>query len=611
MKKSIILAFSLVAAVATGCMSDEEFLQEQVKDRVTIVNAFETSDQIFNTLYTGYYEIGELYFPSSSGMGVRFEKNAGTDMIDGKYQLGAGSHLSNIKGAWSTDKSVPKNFWNKFYKIISYSNLAISQLDNVEWTVASDKARAEAEAHFLRGWSYMRLAELYGGVPLVLEYSETPDFGYNRASRKDTYKAAIADLEAAYNVLPGKLSQSESGRASKYAAALYLAESYLGLGVEDAETATADFKAAADYAQQVLTNHPLMTERFGVRVPGASSGSNFGIPDSFPDGNVYTDLFVSKNVIDPANTEAIWVMESAPDYASYAAYGGRRFNNYGLSPSLKSRKWDKAHTEAAAGAGPWVTVSKKYGGQTYPAINGGTGWGQYCPTNYACYYNWEGELNNNTDFDMRYIEDITVRTTYICTDEKHSLYEQKCGWDETDNTDPNKATTYFPIFYKETPFDAWDYDEQQPTKDGPYVWYYRHQYGARSAEAALLLAEAKLRAGDNTGATAALNIVRDRAQAKPFTSIDMDIILDERARELLYEEFRWATFLRMKPEEWKHRIYDYGMYSARNTDKIGWEYRRWDDFTGEIEWNLWPIPQTYIDLNTQSDGMPQNPGWKE
>jgi len=452
------------------------------------------------------------------------------------------------------------------------------------------------------------LAELYGGVPLVMEYSEVPNFGYNRASRVESYQAAIDDLEDAYDVLPSHLEQSESGRASKYAAAFYLSEAYLAKGVADGDKVS-DFTKSAQYAQEVLTAHPLMMNRFGVRLPGAT-GENFGISNEDPDGTVYTDLFVSANVIRPENTEAIWVMESAPNYTAYSQYGGRRFNNYGLSPSLKSRKWNSTYYESTAGAGPWVTVSAKYGGQTYPAINGGTGWGQYCPTNWACYYNWEPANNNGATFDLRYVEDITVRTRYICTDEKHSLYEQKCGWEETDNTDPNKATTYFPIFYKETPFDAWDYDMQQPTQAGPYVFYYRHQYGARSAEAALLMAEAKYRAGDMGGAADAINIVRNRAQAKPYDAVDMDIILDERARELLYEEFRWATFLRMKPSEWKHRIYDYGMYSARSEAEAGWQVRRWAEYTGEIEWDLWPIPQTYIDLNTDSDGLTQNPGWK-
>ena len=609
MKKFIILTLALVASIVSGCMSDEEFLTEKVKDRVTILNAFESSDQLLNTIYTGYYDMSELYFPNGSGMGVRFRKTAGTDIFDGKYQLGAGEHFSNIKGAWSTDKSLPKDFWDKFYKIISYSNLAISQLDNVEWDSDATKARANAEALFLRGVCYLRLAELYGGVPLVLEYSEVPNFGYTRASRVETYNTAISDLKAAYDKLPGTLEQNESGRASKWAAAFFLSEAYLGLGVEENDSKT-DFDNAAKYAQEVLTNRPLMTQRFGVRLPGAS-GENFGIPNAYPDGNVYSDLFVSANVIRPENTEAVWVMESAPDYASYAVNGGRRFNNYGLSPSLKSRVWKKQYVEAGAAAGPWATVSAKYGGKTYPAINGGTGWAQYCPTNFACYTNWEPANNNGSEFDLRYVEDVTVRVNFLCTDPNHSLYEHKVGWNETDSTDPNRATTIFPIFYKETPLDAWDYDTQQPTSAGPYVYFYRHQYAARSAEAALLLAEAKLRGGDTAGAIQALNIVRNRAQATPYSTISIDIILDERARELLYEEFRWATFLRMKPSEWKHRIYDYGMYSARANTPVGSDYRRWADFTGEIEWNLWPIPQTYIDLNTESDGMPQNPGWKE
>jgi hypothetical protein len=608
MKKITIFALTLVAAALQACQSDDAFLTEKVKDRVTTINAFETSDQVLNTIYTGYYDMSDLYFPNGSGMGNRFLKTAGTDIFDGKYQLGAAMHMSNIKGAWAADSSTPKGFWDSFYKIISYSNLALSQMDNVKWASEADKNRVAGEAKFLRGLCYLRLGELFGGVPLVLEYSEVPNFGYTRASRTDTYQAAIDDLKEAYNSLPSHLEQNESGRASKYAAAFYLSEAYLAKGVEDGDKVD-EFNEAARYAQEVLTAHPLMQNRFGVRLPGVT-GENFGIPNEDLDGTVYTDLFVSANVIRPENTEAVWVMESAPNYAAYSQYGGRRFNNYGLSPSLKSRKWNSTYYESTAGAGPWVTVSAKYGGQTYPAINGGTGWGQYCPTNWACYYNWAGAANNNTSYDMRYEEDITVRTRYICTDEKHSLYEKKCGWEETDNTDPNKATTYFPIFYKETPFDAWDYDMQQPTQAGPYVYYYRHQYGARSAEAALLLAEAKLRAGDTGGATDALNMVRNRAKAAPFGTITLETILDERARELLYEEFRWATFLRMKPAEWKYRIYQYGMYSARESDEHGWQVRRWDEYTGEIEWDLWPIPQTYINLNQDSDGLTQNPGWK-
>ena len=107
-----------------------------------------------------------------------------------------------------------------------------------------------------------------------------------------------------------------------------------------------------------------------------------------------------------------------------------------------------------------------------------------------------------------------------------------------------------------------------------------------------------------------MNAVRERAQAIPFSTVDIQTILDERGRELLYEEFRWATFLRMKPAEWKERIYNYSMYAARPTaTDLYPNGRRWAEDNKEIAFNLWPIPQTYIDLNTGSV-LPQNDGWK-
>ena len=68
----------------------------------------------------------------------------------------------------------------------------------------------------------------------------------------------------------------------------------------------------------------------------------------------------------------------------------------------------------------------------------------------------------------------------------------------------------------------------------------------------------------------------------------------------------------MKPAEWKKRIYDHSMYAARSTASAAELYpnaRRWAEDTGEIKFNLFPIPQTYIDLNTGAE-LTQNEGWK-
>jgi len=600
---------------ASSCISDEEFLTEKPKAELTIANAYNTSDQVLNTLLSGYFEFEELFFPNGFGQGLSYNTSTGTDMTDNKYQLGQASHMSNFSSAWSSTSSLPKSLWDKFYKVVSYSNLALSKMDAVEWPSDEEKAQVEAEARFLRGLSYLRLGELFGGVPMVLEYNETPNYGYNRATRTETYDAAIDDLKAAYDVLNWDV-KAIYGRAGKGAAGMYLSEALLARGVE--ANNSADFESAAKYAKEVVARHPLMTSRFGARLPGAT-GSNYGVPNEDLDGNVMSDLFAAPNVISPQNTEAIWIMVSAPDYATFAGNGGGMFSTaggrrnctLGFTPALQDYKWAPEYAVQGAAAGPWKAFSVKYGGAMSPASHGGTGWAQSTPTWFASYTMWDEEHNNGTTEDLRYIEDVTVKTEFMCCDDKHPLYEQKVGWDHIDHSTPELAGIYFPIFYKETPFDAWDYDPSEPASwFGTYVYFYRSRYAARSSEAYLLLAEALLRSGDSAGAAAALNTVRQRANAKPFDTITIDTILDERGRELLYEEFRWATLLRMKPEEWKPRMYNYGMYSARSGAVVYPEIRRWAEDSGDIKFNLWPIPQTYIDLNTESDGLTQNDGWK-
>lgn len=614
------MAAVLAGGLATSCLSDEEFLTEKPKDRITILNAFDSSDQLLNTLLTGYYEYEDLFFCGMMGQGIAFDKNAGTDIIDNKYQLGTTSHMSNFDAAWSSTTSLPKSYWDKFYKIISYANLSLSKIDEVKWDNESEKERVGAEAQFLRGLSYLRLGELFGGVPLQLEYNESPNYAFERASRENVFKAAITDLEAAFKVLPKDVQTSEFGRAGKGAAAMYCSEAYLALGVETSNSEC--WTKAATYAQEVISMHPLMKDRFGVRANPSDGGSNYGVANYDPNGNVISDLFSHKNVISAANTEAVWVMVGAPGYKEYAANGGRRNCTLGLTPALQDFTWAPGYDKLIDGStatGPWKAFSAKYGGAMSPASHGGTGWAQVTPTEYVSTTMWDNEHNfNSLGKDLRYIEDATVITKFLICDENHPLYEQKVGWDYINHETNDQCGIFFPIFAKETPFSAWDYDASEPASwFGQFVYFYRSKYAARSAEAYFLLAEAKFRQNDAAGAADAINAVRNRAKANPVTAADMslDLILDERARELFFEEFRWATFLRMEPEIWRNRIYNYGMYSARaNTPvtELGPKYaRRWAEFTGEIKFKYLPIPQTYIDLNTGNpDGMKQNEGWK-
>ena len=122
---------------------------------------------------------------------------------------------------------------------------------------------------------------------------------------------------------------------------------------------------------------------------------------------------------------------------------------------------------------------------------------------------------------------------------------------------------------------------------------YADQYLLRLAETYLLRAEAYLLNQQPDKAAADVNVVRRRAKASDVSNanITLDYILDERARELCFEERRRLT------------LYRTGTYVERT--------RRLNSFQGsqvEEYMCLFPIPYSFIEANTGAH-IEQNPGY--
>lgn len=150
-------------------------------------------------------------------------------------------------------------------------------------------------------------------------------------------------------------------------------------------------------------------------------------------------------------------------------------------------------------------------------------------------------------------------------------------------------------------------------------------YCYRLAEAYLLRAEAKFYMGDATGAAEDVNVIRKRAQCdEMYTTVTIGDIMDERARELYMEEWRYVELSRVslclalsgKPDEWGN-IYSKDTYDKQDgTDAQGgsYWYQRIMHYNGFYnqnpalqiknrsysidKHNLYiPIPQSAIDAN--------------
>ena len=611
MKKISYIIFGLVAAasVFNSCVSDKEFLTEEPKTIYTIENAFEKSAQIDAALVRCYTKFDLMNtinngFAGGGDAASNFLKGDGSDMLGGTRGTGAATAFSNF---WTlkTDNNSFDSAWTSLYQLIAYSNLVFEGLNVIEGLSAEESSYLSGQANFFKGWAYLRLGELFGGVPIQEELGTALKFDYERSTREETYNYAIKCLEDALPGLPEYPKQS--GRVAKGVVNHFLAEAYLARGVETGNNG--DFAKSISYADAVIGNYPLMDKRFGSRSENGTQPA--GVPDNGvaryqPDGNTFWDLFQIGNVAYGANgnTESLMVYEQ-PTYEKFAQFGGS-INTFGVTcgPAYRDASWSEEYIKDEPNGGPW---KGKIDPVLFPGQQLGvhlTGsWGMIATMDYADEVVWEGDFADDDRNSQ------IVLWTPVVMDSDSPLYLQPT----TKEMLADKGY-HARVSCKYTTQDLWGWNLSHASSMGaPFVRQFaRDWYIARSAETYLLRAEAKLRSNNASGAADDLNALRKRANAsKLYTAGEVTLfsILDERARELAWEEMRWPTLMRMGKG---------GQDSAGSNEVMKTQLSH-HTFTVEIlpdqfdgmtlpSWSLFPIPYNVIQLNKDAE-LKQNYGW--
>ena len=113
-----------------------------------------------------------------------------------------------------------------FYEGVARTNIFLALLKKAQPSVkADDIKRMEAEARFIRAHFYFQLKRNFGMVPYVDE-TKSVDNGIEKTKNDvDLWPKIEADFKAAYDALPE--TQASVGRVNKWAAAAYLAKTYL------------------------------------------------------------------------------------------------------------------------------------------------------------------------------------------------------------------------------------------------------------------------------------------------------------------------------------------------------------------------------------------------
>lgn len=561
---------TFLLAVFAGCVlnscDENEFLKEKPLSIYTAENSLVTAADFQAAVNYLYYGVRYQLFEGSQNS--RYALMYATDLAHAAYDT---KLLNTYKANMIPTAGEVLNIWRFSYSYINQANLILTRIKDTNIDEAT-KNKLCGQALCIRAFGYKILANLYGGVPLLLEEITGIRRDAVRATREEVYIQCKNDLQEAISLLDN-IDNVRDGEVSKQVAQHFLAEVYICLGNNDEA-----IKTATDVIEYPAM--ALMTKRFGSA--------------SDKEGSPFSDLFkINNQNRGSGNTESLWVTQY--DY---------------LNPASSTYFLDRL---AFTFIPQYYTITITVDGVTTTAFSrtmekGGAGAGWMQPTKHVTDEIWEeGDLRNAPYLIVR---DFKIDNPASPAYGKWFVADGYC-------TQAHRFRNWYPFFMKtvsgSVPEELWQKDRNgNPvlTGLGEHVvtsaaqHRYRDSYICRLAETYLLRAEAYLNKGDKEKAADDINTVRSRSNAPLVepADVDIDYLLDERLRELTFEELRMCTLCRMGKLVERTKKY--------NSTYIGRDGKEGESSGLSMQeyHNLWPIPYSEIERNTEAV-LEQNPGY--
>ncbi len=469
------------------------------------------------------------------------------------------------------------SYWGLGWNGVRNANVGITRTLMADMLTPDERNESLAKGYFYRSYWYYRLVHQYGDVPLILEEVASPMLNLKTSTRMRILQKMKKDMEFAVQHLP---VERIPGTINRPAGEILLTKIYLAVG---------EFDNAVQSATRCIEDYglSLMTERFGA------------ITDN-PEKDVVSDLFHVDNISSSANKEGILIVQERLNMEGNSENGGsRRMRTY-------VPFWTSADVLAPNGKRGCID------GKNVPLIDSlGRGTGKIRPTNYYQYDIWKG-----CGSDMRHARSnwFDIKRLWYNNSAAGTWFRKPVQREFVKDTFRCYFSfPYYKVFVK-------DYVREGNNPDGGFT----DQYIYRLPEAYLLRAEAYVWKNRPDLAAADIDIIRDRADAPSIgdiaAKVDINVILDERARELYLEEPRKCELTRIAfiMAQEKLNGYDLDNFHTKN-----FYYDRVMELNEYFAENysygvtqcimepyhvLWPIPDATIKANTQGV-INQNKGY--
>ena len=558
---SLLLILTLVGL--SGCK--KSFLEENNKSGIT-ADPFYTTATGMESLVNACYTPTRFWFGKEGGTSLT---ELGTDLFLKGGDCHHPQYATYDPVNFNSQDACLKLYWEQFYAAVNNCNTAIARMDASPLSAELKKQRL-GEVHFLRALYYWIIVETWGGVHLSTEESKGVVLTANRTPVEKFYDLIFSDLDIAIANLDGELVPA-GGRVTKPAAEGFKARMLLTRG-KYTEAATLAKKVISDYNFKLFDNYASLWDMAN------SNGST----------NSEVIWFVNYTTDDLINQDIPSVNGYTQEAAAFLPEGGHQLH-MNFTPRYDFHE------------GVDINIADDIGFQRYAAskhllsLYDETIDQRYNGTFKEVWYSNGGKTTKYTD--------MKVGDTAIYWSHKSlsAAYKQA-------------RTTKFEILDIN---DLYNADQSlkdnrnfiemhkfnDPTRSGLFVWRSkRDAFVMRISEMYLIVAEAGIQPGGNlTEGLSYMNMLRTKravpgketAMTVTAANMNIDFILDERARELVGEQMRW--------------------FDLKRTNKLIEYVKKYDpDGAANVQTYhmLRPIPQSQLDAVTNKDTFTQNPGYR-
>ncbi|WJJ97744.1 RagB/SusD family nutrient uptake outer membrane protein [Algibacter luteus] len=226
--KNIILYVFIVFT----CFSCESFLEEDPKALISPETFFASENdarQAVQGMYailknnSIYGQVGLDHF-YDNGCDI-IEPNRAANFVEPMGNYSMNEALADV----SVQKMSVSDTWKDFYRIILNANVIIDRVTGNE-AVGTQETRTDiiADTRFIRGLCYWHITNLWGDAPYYTEVLTLEEIGsLGRTPEATILAGVLEDLQFAQDNLKDAYTGDQSGRASKWAAAIVMAKIYM------------------------------------------------------------------------------------------------------------------------------------------------------------------------------------------------------------------------------------------------------------------------------------------------------------------------------------------------------------------------------------------------